>query len=221
MRQRAAALWTWLAPRVAARWTALADAVDDIFLFPTSQNAIICEAINARRPISFSYRGGSRTVEPFCLGRVHRGPRRNESLLCYQTGGFAELVEVEGWKLYRAREIEEITLAPGTFAGDRPGYDPNEIPMYRVYCRVVPERLWQGTAPRRMEDLLHRAEDAAEKQTRVPTSHNDLMHTFRDRHPEAVPDLDDVGELAEPLPEKAEPASQPPVPRHDAGRQAP
>jgi hypothetical protein len=188
-------MWQW----AAALWLSIVDAVDDIFLFPNSQdrrNDVICEAINARRSIGFCYRGGQRTVEPFCLGLVQRGSRRNESLLCYQTGGYADLVEGEGWKLYRAREIQDIAVGREEFIGDRPGYDPDEIPMYRVYCRAVPKRKWSGAPARSIEVLLRGGEDGTGR-GKVRLDHNDLMHRFRNRHPEAVPDLDDVGGLGE------------------------
>lgn len=194
-----------------ALWLSIADAVDEVLLYPTSQdrkNHRICEAIRERRALAFSYRGGRRCAEPFCLGLVHRGTIRNESLLCYQTGGYAALVEAEGWKLYRARDIKDLAVAREEFAGDRPGYDPDRIPMYRVYCRVMPARRWPGPAAESVEELLHGFPDeTAREKVRLP--HNDLMHLFRNLHPEAVPDLadvDDVGELADALPENAEPA---------------
>ncbi len=200
-----------------ALWLAIADAFDDLFLFPTSldrQNVRLCEAIAARLPVQFSYRGGERTVEPFCLGLVHRGGRRNISLLCYQTGGHAELVGVEGWKLYRAREIQDLAVGREPFVGARPGYDPDDVPMYRVYCRAVPARKWSGPAARSIEELVRGVDDEAVRE-KLRLTHDELMHIFRRMHPEAVPDLDDLGELAERPPQNEEPAPRNVAPAPD------
>ena len=200
-----------------AVWLLIADAFDDLFWFPTSldrQNDWICAAIRARHPLRFRYRGGERTVEPFCLGAVQPGPRSNISLLCYQTGGYAELAAEEGWKLYRAREITQLAEGREPFPGDRPGYDADRIPMYRVYCRVIPERKWTGPAARSVDELLHGTDDEAARE-RVQVSHDELMRLFRRMHPEAVPDLDDVAEITEISPENEEPAPRSVTPAPD------
>jgi len=100
--------------------------------------AAICSAIKSRRIIEFYYHGGYRTVEPFCLGLVLSGDADNESLICYQVGGFSELREVVGWKLYRASEMEDLAITREQFSGDRPGYDQNNVDMAKIYCSVTP-----------------------------------------------------------------------------------
>jgi len=186
-------------------WLIIADAFDELFLFPTShdrRNVLICSAITARRLVAFDYWGSRRTVEPFVLGLVHPGSRRNESLLCYQTGGDAGSAVEEGWKLYRARDIRDLAVGREQFAGDRPGYDPDEMPMYRVYCRVVPAA---GSAVRPAH--------AAAAGVAAGPSHNDLMERLRRRHPPSVADLGDLGELPEnerPAPRNATPAPDDP-----------
>jgi hypothetical protein len=172
-----------------AFWLSIADAFDDVFLFPTSQDRKfrwLCEAIAARRPLSFDYRGGRRTVEPFCLGLVQPGRRRNVSLLCYQTGGYAELAAEVGWKLYRAWDIEDPAAGGEEFPGDRPGYDPDRLPMYRVYCRVEPLRRWEGPPAESIEAFLRGDEGGSEREAAEP-GHNDLMRRFRSHHPEETP----------------------------------
>jgi hypothetical protein len=99
---------------------------------------VVCSAIRARRVIEFYYHGGYRTVEPFCLGLVISGGYQNVSLLCFQTGGFSDLREVVGWKLYRAAEMEDIEVLNDPFVGDRPGYDPDSVEMAKIYCCVTP-----------------------------------------------------------------------------------
>ena len=66
------------------------------------------------------------------------GEADNESLLCYQVGGYSELREVVGWKLYRASEMEDIGITAEHFTGDRPGYNPDDVDMATIYCCVSP-----------------------------------------------------------------------------------
>ena len=154
----------------------------------------LCSAIESRRVIEFYYHGGYRTVEPFCLGLVRSGEADNESLLCYQTGGFSELREVVGWKLYRASEMEEIELLNERFTGDRPGYDPGAIEMATLYTCVTPvkEAVAVTHKPPRIEPLP-RVEPPPEPQakphvevTPVPKkqtlTHNQMMRRFRSGH---------------------------------------
>lgn len=140
--------------------------------------ATLCSAIKSRRIIEFYYHGGYRTVEPFCLGLVMAGEADNESLLCYQTGGFSELREVVGWKLYRASEMEDIEVSREQFNGDRPGYDPNNVDMATIYCCVTPVK----TAPVPAYKTVQRKEPGY-------LTHNELMKRFRFTHPHPIREL--------------------------------
>lgn len=174
-------------------------------------NGLVCSAIRARRPVEFYYHGGYRTVEPFCLGLVLHGGHHNESLLCYQTGGFAELRHAAGWKLYRASEMEDITVVNAEFIGNRPGYDPDEIPMEQVYCRVIPLRKAAGAPARSIDELIHGTPAAGP----VRLTHNDIMELFRWTHPAPIPELETLEEieaLTDVLPENAEPVPLPMIP---------
>ena len=144
----------------------------------------ICSAIKSRRTIEFYYHGGYRTVEPFCLGAVMSGERDNESLLCYQVGGFSELREAVEWKLYRASEMEDITLINEQFGGDRPGYDPDDIDMVAIYCRVTPVKGLPETKAAVKQKIggIQKAEARA-------LTHNELMRRFRFTHPIPIPEL--------------------------------
>ena len=144
--------------------------------------ATICAAINSRCPIEFYYHGGYRTVEPFCLGLVLSGGPDNESLLCYQTGGFSELREVVGWKLYRASEMEDITVLKEQFDGCRPGYDPDGVGMEVIYCCVTPAENPPTEEPLPIEKTI------PEKKSEYLT-HNELMRRFRFTHPIPIPEI--------------------------------
>ena len=143
--------------------------------------ATLCAAMEKRRVIEFSYHGGYRTVEPFCLGIVRSGDADNESLLCYQTGGISDLQEVVGWKLYRASEIQGIEPTGETFTGRRPGYDPDDTGMEHIYCRVVP-------AATDVAETVPAPETVGMPAARSFT-HNELMRRFRFGHPLPVPEL--------------------------------
>ena len=142
----------------------------------------ICAAIRSRRIIEFYYHGGYRTVEPFCLGVVLSGGADNESLLCYQIGGFSELREVVGWKLYRASEMEDIEVSNEQFSGDRPGYDPNDVDMAVIRCYVTPAKVTPEAAAAPTRGKLQEAE-------LVDLTHNELMRRFRFTHPIPIPEF--------------------------------
>lgn len=142
----------------------------------------LCSAIKSRHVIEFYYHGGYRTVEPFCLGVVIASGEDNESLICYQTGGFSELREVVGWKLYRASEMEDIVVLHEQFSGNRPGYDPNEIDMAIIRCYVVPVKEEPKATAAPAHGKLQEAEP-------VDSTHNELMRKFRFTHPVPIPEI--------------------------------
>lgn len=85
--------------------------------------------IEARRVIQFVSKGKTRTVEPFLLGYNHAG---NLELSAWQlTGGSGQ-----GWRGFLVREPSGIAATPATFAGSRPGYNPNDSQMQLIVCRV-------------------------------------------------------------------------------------
>lgn len=96
--------------------------------------ASICSAINGKQIIQFYYNGGSRLVEPFCLG-VHKDTG-NEVLRGYQVGGYSESGEPVGWKLFRVAEISSLVVIGKHFSGVRGGYNPNDSVMQTIYCHV-------------------------------------------------------------------------------------
>jgi hypothetical protein len=169
-------------------------------------------SIQARRVIEFYYHGGYRTVEPFALGIVRYGNADNESLLCYQIGGYSDLNEAVGWKLYRASEMEDISVSREQFSGDRPGYDPDKIDMVKIYCCVTPvkktveevkvlpkEEPKVEATPLPDYELLH-------KPVIKSLNHNELMRRFRVTHPVLIPEMNTKtlpNPLAKPLSESA------------------
>ncbi len=144
--------------------------------------ATICGAIKSRQVIEFYYHGGYRTVEPFCLGVVLSTEADNESLICYQVGGFSELREVVGWKLYRASEMEDIEVLNEQFSGNRTDYDPNDMSLEVIRCYVAPvkEEPKPETVP---------AYEGPEMLESRYLTHNELMRRFRFTHPIPAPEI--------------------------------
>lgn len=96
-------------------------------------NQTICEAINSRQVIRFNYKGGLRTVEPFCHGISTAG---NEVLRGYQTSGYSESGNPVEWKLFRVAEISGLDMTSEHFSGIRQGYNPHDSAMTTVHCHV-------------------------------------------------------------------------------------
>jgi hypothetical protein len=142
------------------------------------KRAALCGAIGARHVIEFYYHGGYRTVEPFALGITMHGEADNESLFCYQTGGYSDLNITEGWRLYRASEMKDIRVMKEEFTGARPGYDPDNIDMAEIIACVQPEK----TAPDGVKEAP-RPVPAAHQPVVTSLSHNELMRRFRVTHP--------------------------------------
>jgi hypothetical protein len=160
---------------------------------------VICAAIKSRRIIEFYYHGGFRTVEPFCLGLVLHGDANNESLLCYQIGGYSELREPIGWKLYRASEMSDIVVSKEQFSGDRPEYDPGSVEMEKLYCCVTPFKGSEAEPPKaiaapavEVPKIEKRELPSYEKPPARFLTHNELMRIFRFEHPDRLPELDTI-----------------------------
>ena len=96
-------------------------------------NEMICSAIRSRQVISFHYKGGLRTLEPFCYGASVQGI---ELLRAYQLSGHSESGNPTGWKLFRVSEISALAVTDRYFYGIRPGYSPADKAMATIYCCV-------------------------------------------------------------------------------------
>lgn len=96
-------------------------------------NQEICKAIEDKNIVTFSYDGGSRTIEPHCYGISSKG---NELLRAYQTGGYSESGNPVGWKLFTVNKISNLEVSTDTFGGPRPQYNPNDKAMSIIYCSL-------------------------------------------------------------------------------------
>jgi hypothetical protein len=169
---------------------------------------IISSAIKQLRPIEFYYQGGYRTVEPFALGAVLTDRRDNLSLLCWQTRGFSDNDEIEGWKLYRVSDMEDLEVISNHFTGDRPGYKvenlemvrliafvkPPEHPVENVKMPVTPPPEIKVPEPPPVAAYVPPAPSPVVQVRPIPRvlSHNELMERFREAHPQPIPQMENM-----------------------------
>lgn len=174
-------------------------------------------SVQARRILEIHYHGSHRTVEPFALGIIRWGNPDNESLICYQTGNSRDKNGPVGWRRYRTSEIKGLKVSPEQFTGDRPGYDPDNIDMVKVFCCVRPQK------PAAEKAVNTRAPPGVKSppvynmprlSAPGPLTHNELMRQFRLTHPapfSALPDNPLSGPRVKPLPERPESKIKPTV----------
>jgi hypothetical protein len=94
---------------------------------------LICQAISERRLIRFDYKGEERIVEPHLLGERTSG---NEALSAWQVGGFSESNSQPPWRSYLLDKMAQLVILEQQFDGPRPGYNPHDSTMSRIFCRL-------------------------------------------------------------------------------------
>lgn len=80
-----------------------------------SAEALVREAIAARRLIEFRLHGLLRKAEPHLLGRYHGALQ----LLLFQVGGESRSGDLPDWRRADLREIRELRMTEETFPGPR------------------------------------------------------------------------------------------------------
>jgi hypothetical protein len=96
-------------------------------------NTLICDAIRARRLIRFVYDGYERLTEPHAYGI---STANHEVLSAYLIGGWSASEGAPGWRKYLVRDMHDIHALAESFAGARPGYNPDDRQMPQVFCRL-------------------------------------------------------------------------------------
>jgi hypothetical protein len=96
-------------------------------------NQIICEAIEKRRLLQFSYDDLTRIVEPHLFGRKTSG---KDALSAYMVEGYTESDREPYWRSYSIEKMEFIVMLNETFAEARDGYNPDDKTMEEIYCRL-------------------------------------------------------------------------------------
>lgn len=90
----------------------------------------LSKAIGARLLISFEYEGESHVVEPHLLGQN----KQNES--CLLAWRLTRAGQQQGWQCYLLSEMQQAKLLDERFNKKRPGYDPYDNTMTRIYYRI-------------------------------------------------------------------------------------
>jgi hypothetical protein len=96
-------------------------------------NGIICEAIEKKRLLQFSYDDLTRIVEPHLFGRKTSG---NDVLSGYLVGGYTESDNEPYWRNFTVDNMEFVIMLDENFDNPRAGYNPNDNSMVEVYCRL-------------------------------------------------------------------------------------
>jgi hypothetical protein len=94
---------------------------------------LICEAIAARTLLEFGYDGHRRIVAPY----LHGAGRRNVDLLRgVQVGGSSRSGQFGVGKLWTVAKMVDVRPTGETFVPDDPSYNPVDLAMIRIHCRV-------------------------------------------------------------------------------------
>ena len=96
-------------------------------------NGVICEAIEKKRLLQFSYEDLTRIVEPHLFGRK---TSVNDVLSGYLVGGYTESDNEPYWRSYIVEEMEFVIMLDETFTGSKEGFNPNDNSMEEIYCSL-------------------------------------------------------------------------------------
>ncbi|QCR23846.1 WYL domain-containing protein [Pontibacter sp. SGAir0037] len=88
----------------------------------------LSKAIGARLLIKFNYNNKSYTVEPHLIGKNNN----NEDCLCAWEINHQE----EQWRCFMLKDIRNLAILEEHFFKQRPGYDPYDSSMSRIYYRI-------------------------------------------------------------------------------------
>jgi hypothetical protein len=96
-------------------------------------DARLCEAIRAKRLLMFGYGGLVRVVEPHLYGVNTAG---HEALSAWLRAGHSRSDPEGGWRTYLVGEMHRVQVLAETFPGPRPGFNPGDERMARVFCAL-------------------------------------------------------------------------------------
>ena len=98
-------------------------------------NAVICDAIRAKRLIRFVYEGYERIVEPHIHGI---NSASHEMLSGWLVGGWSGSKPEPGWRNYLVKDMHDVHALADGFERPRPRYNAFDKQMRQVFCRVEP-----------------------------------------------------------------------------------
>lgn len=92
----------------------------------------LVRAIDEKRLIQLTYKGGSRIAEPHDYG-VQKGIAR---LLIYQVRGYSRSRKPSGWRLLDVEGIQHLELLDERFPGSRVDGDEHHQQWDQLFARV-------------------------------------------------------------------------------------
>lgn len=94
----------------------------------------LSKTIGARMLIQFEYQGSVYLVEPHLLGRNHI---KQDCLLAWVLSGHDTVnTSASNWHTFLLSDISRLKTIDQRFTKHRPGYDPYESSMSRIYYRI-------------------------------------------------------------------------------------
>ncbi|WP_162053548.1 WYL domain-containing protein [Pontibacter pamirensis] len=94
----------------------------------------LSRAVGARLLIQFDYSGENYIVEPHLVGVNHH----NQDCLCAWLDSQPAVAAntAAGWRCFLFSNMENVKLLDDRFCKKRPGYDPYNSSMNRIYYRI-------------------------------------------------------------------------------------
>ncbi len=90
--------------------------------------------IGARLLIQFKYQGETYKMEPHIIGKNYR---QQDCLLAWVTSDLTLTNNIKNnWHTFLLSAISDLEATEQRFAKQRPGYDPYESSMSRIYYRI-------------------------------------------------------------------------------------
>ncbi|MFD2512817.1 hypothetical protein ACFSRY_02955 [Pontibacter locisalis] len=93
----------------------------------------LSRTIGARLLIMFHYDGHTYVLEPHLLGR---NQQMQDCLLAWVTSCHSLPSSENAWNTFLLNKIEQLKATDDRFTKHRPGYDPYDNSMSRIYYRL-------------------------------------------------------------------------------------
>lgn len=93
----------------------------------------LSKAIGARLLIQFDYNGVNYIVEPHLVGH---NLQHQDCLCAWLPEKAKDTASRDSWHCFLLSGIENLTLLEERFCKKRPGYDPYDSSMSRIYYRI-------------------------------------------------------------------------------------
>jgi hypothetical protein len=93
----------------------------------------ICDAIGARRLLTFTYAEVERIVEPHIYGVNTAG---HEALSAWMRPGQSRTNPDGGWRMFLVDDMRDVRVLDDTFVGPRTDYNCNDPHFQRSFCRL-------------------------------------------------------------------------------------